>query len=124
MFAFSKHTAVFEKLFAAVARWTFIGSGLARAGIWLSPIVIGMLHDRITRRRIYPVYAIGSIVLFLFAFRLLVASSEAWLRIGRPVLDARCTRGLLPPWQLEGYSRQTPHRLRIALENANNSPLR
>ena len=75
-------------LFAALARWTFIGSGLARAGIWLSPIFIGMVHDWITRRRVHPVYIIGSIALFLFAFRLLVANSEAWLRIGRPILDA------------------------------------
>jgi len=35
------------------------------AAIWLSPIFIGMLHDWITRRRIHPVYTIGSIALFL-----------------------------------------------------------
>ena len=75
-------------LFAALARWSFVGSGLARAGIWLSPIFIGMLHDWITRRRIHPVYTIGSIALFLFAFRLLVARSETWLNIGRPIIDA------------------------------------
>ena len=75
-------------LFAALARWTFIEWGLARAGIWLSPIFFGMLHDWITRRRVHPVYTIGSIALFLFAFRLLAANSEAWLRIGRPILDA------------------------------------
>lgn len=74
-------------LFAALARWTFVGSGLARAGIWLSPIFIGMVHDWVTRRRVHPVYAIGSIALFLFAFRLLVANSESWLRIGRPIFD-------------------------------------
>lgn len=75
-------------LFAALARWTFIGSGLARAGIWLSPIFIGMAHDRITRGRVHPVYIIGSITLFLFALRLLVGNSEAWLRIGRSIVDA------------------------------------
>lgn len=75
-------------LFAALARWTFVGSGLARAGIWLSPIFIGMVHDWITRRRIHPVYIFGGIALFLFAFRLLVAGSETWLRIGRPIIDA------------------------------------
>jgi hypothetical protein len=75
-------------LFAALARWTFIGSGLARAGIWLSPIFIGMVHDWITRRRIHPVYAIGSVALLLFALRLLVARSETWLNIGRPIIDA------------------------------------
>jgi hypothetical protein len=47
-----------------------------------------MVHDWITRRRIHPVYAIGSIALFLFALRLLVAGSETWLRIGRPIIDA------------------------------------
>ena len=58
------------------------------AAIWLSPIFIGMLHDWITRRRIHPVYTIGSIALFLFAFRLLVARSETWLNIGRPIIDS------------------------------------
>ena len=72
-------------LFAALARWTFVGSGLARAGIWLSPIFVGTVHDWITRRRIHPVYTIESIALFLFALRLLVAGSETWLRIGRPI---------------------------------------
>lgn len=75
-------------LFAALARWTFIASGLLRAAIWLSPIFIGMVHDWITRRRVHPVYVVGSIALFLFAFRLLLARSEAWLQIGRPILDA------------------------------------
>jgi hypothetical protein len=75
-------------LFAALARWSFVGSGLARAGIWLSPIFIGTLHDWITRRRIHPVYTIGSIALFLFAFRLLVARSETWLNIGRPIIES------------------------------------
>jgi hypothetical protein len=75
-------------LFAALARWNFIASPLARAGIWLSPIFIGMVHDWITRRRVHPVYILGSIALFLFAFRLPFANSEAWLRIGRPMFDA------------------------------------
>jgi hypothetical protein len=75
-------------LFAALARWTFVGSGLARAGIWLSPIFIAMVHDWITRRRVHPVYILGSIALFFFTFRLLVTGSETWLRIGRPILDA------------------------------------
>ena len=37
-------------LFAALARYTFVGSGLVRAGIWLSPICIGMVHDWVRRR--------------------------------------------------------------------------
>lgn len=75
-------------LFAALARWTFVGSGLARAGIWLSPIFIGMVHDWRTRRRVHPVYILGPVTLFLFALRLLAARSEAWLKIGRPILEA------------------------------------
>lgn len=62
---------------AALARWTFVGLGFARAGIWLSPIFVGMVHDWIARRRIHPVYTIGSIALFLFGLRLLVAGSES-----------------------------------------------
>ena len=74
-------------LFAALARWTFVGSGLARAAIWLSPIFIGMVHDWNTRRRVHPVYILGSVTLFLFALRLLVAGSEGWLRVGRPIIE-------------------------------------
>jgi hypothetical protein len=62
-------------LFAALARWTFVGSGLARAGIWLSPIFIGMVHDWITRRRVHPVYTLASITLFFFAFRFRATSA-------------------------------------------------
>lgn len=75
-------------LFAALARWTFIGSGLARAAIWLSPIFIGMVCDWRTHRRVHPVYIFGSITLFAFALRLLASNSEAWLTIARPILGA------------------------------------
>lgn len=80
--------ATVELLFAALARWTFVESRLLRAGIWLSPIFLGMVHDWTTRRRVHPVYAIGSVALFLFGLRLLVADSEPWLRIARPIIDA------------------------------------
>jgi hypothetical protein len=76
------------RLHRRIGRWGIAYGCLVIAGIWLSPIFIGMLHDWITRRRIHPVYTIGSIALFLFALRLLVARSEPWLRIGRPIIDA------------------------------------
>src|SRR5690606_1283813 len=41
--------ATVELLFAALARWTFVESRLLRAGIWLSPIFLGMVHDWTTR---------------------------------------------------------------------------
>jgi hypothetical protein len=57
--------------------WTLdrAAGSLARAGIWLSPIFIGMVHDWITRRRVHPVYTLASITLFFFAFRFRATSA-------------------------------------------------
>ena len=74
-------------LFAAVGRMTFITSPPLAGLVWLSPLLIGMAHDWITRRRVHPVYIVTTIGLFIGATRILFAESEAWLRLGRPLLD-------------------------------------
>jgi hypothetical protein len=75
-------------LFAAVGRMSFISSPPLAGLVWLSPLLIGMVHDKITIGRVHPVYVITTVALFLGATRILFEQSEAWLRIGRPLLDA------------------------------------
>ena len=75
-------------LFAAVGRMDFVSSPPLAGLVWLSPLLIGMVHDRITRGRVHPVYIITTVGLFVFATRILFEQSAAWLRIGRPLLDA------------------------------------
>ena len=75
-------------LFAAVGRMAFIESQPLAGIVWLSPLFVGMAYDWTTRRRVHPVYLITTAGLCLGALRLLVADSEAWLRIGRPLITA------------------------------------
>ena len=75
-------------LFAAVGRMHFIDSIGIKALIWLSPMFVGMAHDWFARRRVHPVYLIGTVGLFVGATRELFAESETWLRIARPIIDA------------------------------------
>jgi hypothetical protein len=74
-------------LFAAVGRMDFLGSPALSGLVWLSPLLIGMAHDKITRGRVHPVYVITTIGLFIGGTRVLFERSEVWLRIGRPILD-------------------------------------
>ena len=95
-------TATAALLFAAVGRIPFIES-LFPAGVsgtslirplfifdlvWLSPLLVGMGYDWITRRRVHPAYVIGTMGLFIGSARILFTQSESWLRIGRPLLKA------------------------------------
>ena len=81
-------SATVALLFAAVGRMAFIQSQLLFAAVWLSPLLAGMAHDWLTRRRVHPVYMIATAGLCLGALRLLIAESELWLRIGRPLIRA------------------------------------
>jgi hypothetical protein len=75
-------------LFAAVGRMSFISSPPLAGVMWLSPLLIGMVHDKITLGRVHPVYIIATVGLFIGGTRILFEQSEVWLRIGRPLLDA------------------------------------
>ena len=74
-------------LFAAVGRMGIESTPLA-ALVWLSPLLIGMVHDKVTLGRVHPVYVITTVALFIGATRVAFEQSEVWLRIGRPLLDA------------------------------------
>ena len=75
-------------LFAAVGRMEFLRSPALSGLVWLSPLFVGMVHDKITRGRVHPVYFITAVGLFIGGTRILFEQSEGWLRIGRPILDA------------------------------------
>jgi hypothetical protein len=74
-------------LFAAVGRMHLKSFALSEL-IWLSPLLVGMGHDWRQRRRVHPAYVIGTVGLFVGSLRVLAEDSEAWLAIGRPLLDA------------------------------------
>ena len=75
-------------LFAAAARLAFQGPRLTLLLLWLSPLLVAMGYDGVTRRRIHPTYLIGLAVLLVGFTRVFFMQSEAWLRIGRAMLTA------------------------------------
>jgi hypothetical protein len=75
-------------LFAAVGRMGLEKRSVALFElIWLSPILAGMGYDWISRRRVHPAYIVGLVGLFIGSLRVALEDSEAWLVIGRPLLD-------------------------------------
>lgn len=62
-----------------------LGAG-AVLGTWLLPLAGILLHEGITRRRIHPVYLVGTGILVLAFGRLWVGETEAWLALGRGLL--------------------------------------
>jgi hypothetical protein len=53
---------------------------------WVSPVLIAMVYDFVTRRRVHKVYRIGIVILLIGFSRVFFVESETWLRIGRPLL--------------------------------------
>jgi hypothetical protein len=47
--------------------------------VWLSPIIIAMLHDFLTQWLIHPAYVIGVLVLVPTSFRDGFVTTDAWL---------------------------------------------
>lgn len=47
--------------------------------LWLSPIIIAMVHDFVRKRLVHPVYIIGVAVLTISSFRDIVTSTDAWM---------------------------------------------
>lgn len=47
-------------------------------GAWLSPILIGLLHDVLTRRILHPVYLLGLLVLIVSSFRSSLEGTALW----------------------------------------------
>ncbi len=47
--------------------------------LWLSPILIAMVHDFVRNRLVHPVYIIGVAVLAVSSYRDIATSTDAWL---------------------------------------------
>jgi hypothetical protein len=75
-------------LFAAVGRMGIETKPTLFELVWLSPVFAGMAYDLIARRRVHPAYIVGLVGLFVGSMRVLLEDKEAWLMIGRPLLDA------------------------------------
>ena len=70
-------------LIAAVHRMVFLGGRPPPLpqllAVWLSPILLGMIHDYVKRRMIHPVYLIGiGLVLAMKFGRRWIRGTEAW----------------------------------------------
>jgi hypothetical protein len=72
----------------AVVRMTFLGQLLPLALVvgW-SPIIIGMVHDWRVRGRVHVVYVVGLVAFLAGSLRGAILTSEAWLSIGRRILE-------------------------------------
>jgi hypothetical protein len=71
-------------LIAAVHRMTFLGGrpppALPLLAVWLSPILLGMIYDYCTRKRVHIVYLIGIAAVLLMKFgRSWIRTTQAWI---------------------------------------------
>ena len=56
--------------------------------LWFVPVVLGLAYDWATQGRVDLLYVIGLIAMGLSLLRLPLGSTEAWLSIGRPIIEA------------------------------------
>jgi hypothetical protein len=54
--------------------------------VWLAPVLIAMLHDRVKRGRIHRVFVLGFVVLIVGFTPVVLWESESYLRVGRTLL--------------------------------------
>jgi hypothetical protein len=73
-------------LFAAIGRMSFIQSTPLLLLIWVSPVLVALAHEALTRRRLDPIYSMGLVILLAGAGRVAVAQSDPWMRTGRALL--------------------------------------
>ena len=73
-------------LFAAVSRMRFIGQRPILLLVWLSPVLVAIGYEGLTRRRVHPTYLIGLAILLTGFTRTFLVRSESWVRIGRALL--------------------------------------
>ena len=81
--------ATFAILFAAAFRLQ--NAGVPRSWaivVWYVPLAMAMIYDLVQRGRVHAVYLIGAVVTAIGLLRLPFGESEAWLRIGRPIIEA------------------------------------
>jgi hypothetical protein len=54
--------------------------------VWLTPLLVAMVYDVVTARRIHPVYWIGAAVSVVSIGRFPLAQTDAWRAVGRAML--------------------------------------
>lgn len=81
-------------LFPAVARLAEPAGAAAILVIWLLPLLIVMVNDVRTTRRVHVVYMAGGAILLIAFARVLLMESPIWLRLGRRMLAAFMTTAL------------------------------
>ena len=74
-------------LFAAIGRMSFTESVPVLLLIWVSPVLVAIAHQAVTRHRLDGVYATGLVVMVLWAARVPLGQSAPWLRVGRALLQ-------------------------------------
>jgi len=87
-----RHKPEMHKRFMIVATTNLIVAAVARVVgletpslhlafilVWLSPIIIAMIHDYLSRRIVHPVYLAGAAVLAATTFRDSFATTDVWL---------------------------------------------
>ena len=72
--------------FPAVARLG-LGFGIMFLLVWLSPVIIAMAYDLLVRRLMHPTYIMGLIILLVGVSRMFFRHSEAWITVGRGMLN-------------------------------------
>src|SRR5882672_1234138 len=57
-----------------------------RLALWYPPLLVAMVHDLVTKRRIHPVYWIGVVAMAVASLRLSYSQTEHWRGIARTIL--------------------------------------
>jgi hypothetical protein len=81
--------ATMAVLFAAAFRLQ--NAGVPRSAaivIWYVPLAITMIYDFMQRGRVHVLYWIGAVAMGIALLRLPFGTTETWLRIGRPIIEA------------------------------------
>ncbi len=60
---------------------------MPRLALWYAPVVVAMIHDFVTKRRIHPVYWIGVVATAVAFLRVPFSETEHWRRVGRALLQ-------------------------------------
>jgi hypothetical protein len=63
-----------------------LGGVAARLLLWYSPVLVAIVHDLVTRRRIHPVYLIGVVAMAVAFLRVPYSQTDQWHGIARTIL--------------------------------------
>ena len=64
-----------------------LGGASARLLLWYSPVLVAIVHEVVTRRRIHPVYLIGVVAMAVAFLRVPYSQTAQWHGIARTILS-------------------------------------